>query len=436
MLGWLGFGAIAFAVVTYDAATQFPGVGAVLPVIGTLFVALAGSAVGGPTVLLSPRVMQWIGKRSYAIYLWHWPPLVLVPIALGRSMSVVENVMIVAGSCVGAVTAHRFVEMPVRFSQWLTARSTRNFGVGVALTAAAVTFPWILARNIDVSGSGNSAEQLGHAPIADHVGPAPVPANLSPPLAGAADDLPVASFDGCHVGQRDTEPALPCRFGDVTGDRTMVLFGDSHMAQWSTTFDVLGLDTGWQVVSLTKSACPSATIDVFNRNFDREYTECGQWRDATFDAIADIDPEIVVVANYPNRAGQRVDAERSEEWLSGLDATIRRLQTGDTKVVVIGPSPIPGQDIPDCVSGNLNDSRPCDLDRSTALSLLDIENEVRLTTEAGAVHLDVSDWFCGSSTCPAVLGQYLVYRDGSHIATPYSRWLAAEMRRAFEQAVW
>ncbi|HEY3613651.1 MAG TPA: acyltransferase, partial [Gaiellales bacterium] len=81
-LAWLaglaGLAAIALAVATDGPTTEFPGTAALLPVAGTALVLAAGvgAPAGGVARLLSVAPLGFIGKRSYAWYLWHWPCLV------------------------------------------------------------------------------------------------------------------------------------------------------------------------------------------------------------------------------------------------------------------------------------------------------------------------------------------------------------------------
>ena len=79
-----GLGLIVIACVVIDDSTPYPGMAALLPVVGTALVIIGGSATSaGPSRWLSASVPRWLGRISYSLYLWHWPILVLVPIAIG-----------------------------------------------------------------------------------------------------------------------------------------------------------------------------------------------------------------------------------------------------------------------------------------------------------------------------------------------------------------
>ena len=100
-------------------------------------------------------------------------------------------------------------------------------------------------------------------------------------------------------------------------------------------------------------------------------------------------------------------------------------------MLVLGPTPIPPDPVPDCVSAHLGDTRPCDIPR-TVVRQDRIAAERALARDVGAAYTDVTDWFCGETTCPVVLGPYLVYRDQSHVSTPYAEWLAPNLAQVVE----
>src|SRR5690606_13447963 len=65
-----GFTLIICSILLFDPLVSWPGWRASLPVFGTVMVLLADRQ-GSPST--SRKAAQWLGPRSYSIYLWHWP---------------------------------------------------------------------------------------------------------------------------------------------------------------------------------------------------------------------------------------------------------------------------------------------------------------------------------------------------------------------------
>lgn len=82
----------------------------VLVVVGTTLVIAFPSTLSRS--LLESRTLVWIGDRSYSIYLWHWPPVVVAHVLFPESFWAP-----VVASCVSLVPAyfsHRYLEAPFR----------------------------------------------------------------------------------------------------------------------------------------------------------------------------------------------------------------------------------------------------------------------------------------------------------------------------------
>ncbi|MCP2638082.1 acetyltransferase [Microbacterium sp. HD4P20] len=102
-----------------DSAATFPGALLVASVL-TAVAITAGVWPGswfGPAIDVAP--LRWIGDRSYGIYLWHWPLLVLAVAAFagtGTSAGVPVwiGLGVLAATAVASALSYRFVEMPVR----------------------------------------------------------------------------------------------------------------------------------------------------------------------------------------------------------------------------------------------------------------------------------------------------------------------------------
>ncbi|MFF8816643.1 acyltransferase family protein [Leucobacter sp. NPDC015123] len=104
--------------------------------------------------LLDVAPLRWVGERSYGIYLWHWPLLVIatsVATAAGLGTTPVAQFVSLALTLVLAALSYRFVEQPVRrvglrgaLLRWFSPRryTTRQRRVSIALASVlAVTFP-------------------------------------------------------------------------------------------------------------------------------------------------------------------------------------------------------------------------------------------------------------------------------------------------------
>ena len=105
LLGWAGLVAVVVSAIVYSDTTTFPGVAAALPVLATAAVVAAGPTLRtGPAALLGWGPLQWIGQRSYSIYLWHWPALVLVAAQLGPLSAWQRLAVVLASVGVAAVT--------------------------------------------------------------------------------------------------------------------------------------------------------------------------------------------------------------------------------------------------------------------------------------------------------------------------------------------
>src|SRR5215212_8015846 len=89
--------------------------GIVLLSVGT---AATVAALAHPASLLGVAVgwapLRWIGVRSYGIYLWHWPIIVLTAPSLDQKPTLTLQVLQVAATIIVAALSWHFVEEPIR----------------------------------------------------------------------------------------------------------------------------------------------------------------------------------------------------------------------------------------------------------------------------------------------------------------------------------
>ncbi|WP_158645610.1 acyltransferase family protein [Stackebrandtia albiflava] len=436
-ISWLGLAAVVTAAVRFDAATEFPGYLALLPTAGAALLIFGGCAKQGDVQgLLSTQPMQLIGKLSYGWYLWHWPLLIIGPAAFGIEPSITAGLGLAGAGLLLAAISYELVENPLRGAPSLRRRPFRGIGLGVAMSGM-VALASVLAVTVlpQATGTGNAAdpglelteggftqEQLTELLI-EAAETTTVPANLKPSLEDAKDDQPVTYPDGCHLGFDETTAESDCLYGDPNGENTMVLMGDSHAAQWFPALEAIAREAGWRLFNATKSACPVADVATYNSTFDRPYTECIDWRNATFEWITQTRPQLAVISTSD---GNSADGQGNLDqlWLDGISSTVDRLQEGDTRVAYLADTPSFAHDVPECIADNLSNVTPCV--QATTEGYREPNRRqmvIDMLSQTEVKVIDPGAWICGPETCPVIVGNLMVFKDKHHLSTPYVRML-------------
>ena len=136
--------------------------------------ALVVAAVAHPATRLGPilgcRPMRWIGQRSYGIYLWHFPIIVLTTPAGAHTDDPVRDILQVAAVFVIAALSWEFIEDPIRRGalkrlrgpQRVTRRGWALIGASGVVVAAALT-------GVAGAGVAPDTQQVGSLTVADTV---------------------------------------------------------------------------------------------------------------------------------------------------------------------------------------------------------------------------------------------------------------------------
>jgi len=433
-LGIGGLAAILLSGFMFTEATPFPGYAALAPVLGTAAVIAAGSAPGRnpASTLLSTAPFQFLGRISYSLYLWHWPILILAPLALGTDPSLRLNLILLAATVAVAQLSYACIEEPVR--NWRPLK--RDWaGLLMGLTASAACAAAVLAlvkavpetaEPVDLDAI-EAAEDVSaqEQRLRDGLAVTEVPADLVPPLAGIDDDVPAPVVDGCNLDFDQTGYPGDCAYGDPESGTVVVLFGDSHAGHWFPALDALAEREGWRLLNRTKSSCTPAQVHVFRPGQEGEYTECWDWRQQVFDEIADLEPDLVVLGSTDAGLLHEPD-DRLREWTDGWTATSERLAAHAAHTVALADTPwAADQSGPDCLALHPDTVPDCVSGEPYEILNPDLREAGRAAREAaGAATVDTEPWFCLDGACPLIVDGMSVYRDESHVSTPYAASLA------------
>jgi peptidoglycan/LPS O-acetylase OafA/YrhL len=435
LLGWLGFAAVLLSTVLYTTEMQFPGWVAAVPVLGT-----AAMLVGTGTLLgrlLSIRPVRYTGDISYSLYLWHWP-VIVVMLELSENEQLSKKEMLAAAvlSFALAALSKRFIEDPFRRNRFGRRRGTCTFGaVLVIVSVAAASVPWYTAASKLDRLAGNAMLDADHpgAMAFDPRRPLPAPAGvpLVPDPAVANEDGPYGSHQKaeCHVFLL-TLPEDACSWGEPSAQKTVVLLGDSHAAQYSTPLIDFAEGPGrgqWKVRTMTRNGCPFTSVPPSDGGWPIK--ECSEQNLAVAERVKALKPDLVVLSGM-SRESYASDLKWTwnsrEDMVRGYREMLRVLDDANIATAVIKDLPRPGARVSRCLERNSRTTSACATPRAEAFAG---ESDPLVEAAAGfprARIVDLTPWYCREDVCPAVIGNVVVYRN-NHITNTYSRTLTTPL---------
>lgn len=430
--------AIGIAAFSYDGATVFPGIAAAVPVLGCAVIIAAGSTRGPGSLhqLVNWAPVQWVGLASYSLYLWHWPLIVFYTELSGGKPKPLQSLALLAGSLILAWGSLKIVETPMRRLRFLAVSPRRSLVAGVAMVAVAASVALLpgLAQERMVQQESRVAAALAEKPpegfgaaSLSHGAPAFITDEhqVVPVPAEAANDLP--DIGSCVQNPQSTQ-IKECEFGSKDGTFTVALVGDSHAAHWFEALNDYALSKGWKVVTYLKNSCP---FNAAQRKADQDGSiNCQETFEQSMDALTkrnDIDA--VVTSSW---GGSTFVSDPAK----GLAAAWAELEDAGKPVYAIVDTPRPPKDsyARDCVEQNINNPQACSFPQKGAYEKGDA-TKAAAKLEPRVKVLDFSDQFCVNGTCPAVVGNVLIYRDKHHISDTYMSTLVPVFGQRLQRAI-
>lgn len=442
VVAWFGLILIGCAAFSFTSATEFPGLLAAIPVAGTAAVIWGGGAQSRwwmPGRWLGFHPFRFVGDSSYAIYLWHWPVLVLLPLAIG-TMSTWQRLSAIAAVVVLGWLTTRFFEAPTRRSRWMSSAPA----------------PWVLAivsalvfcglwgfSNVAVQARASAVAAEAQASVGSPCYGAAALIENCEPLSGdpstvdpvlAAADAQNPEYTRCDQ-PLDESALVVCAFGPKDASTRLALVGDSHATQWLGALARIADDRGWRVDTYLKSSCPLTRATRVLAGEPRERARhCVEWQEEVRTKLAATDVDAVLVSAYARgyQWADRPGGEISDQ--AGIDGFAQQwIELNETvaPVIVIADTPfLGGMSIPDCVATTTAPFLECSALRHNAV-VPDVMTAAAAATagSANVATLDMSDLFCDTSRCYPVIGGEIVFRDSSHLTWNFAASSAPELAR-------
>jgi peptidoglycan/LPS O-acetylase OafA/YrhL len=216
--------------------------------------------------VFSWRPLVEIGKRSYGLYLWHWPIFVFAKAydgSAGRVVGALAVTVVLSELC------YRFVEMPVRkgeFGRWWRSAGERRLvpamGVGTVVIALALFYASV--DPFDRAAGGDD--------VVFGAGTSPTPTTAQP------------------VGVAPMPEAVP-------SPRRVVIVGDSQAHSLAINLPD-GIDDTFTISNGALPGCSiyeTGSVHSERNGFSNTFSVCDDWFDDWADAAEDADAEIALV---------------------------------------------------------------------------------------------------------------------------------------------
>lgn len=401
-----GLVAIWFGVITYDRATPYPGIAALAPALGAVALLFGGarSPDGVMSRLLSLPLLQWLGKMSYAWYLWHWP-LVGVGGQLDPRIGVPGKLAWSAAALMLAWMTYHAIERPSREGRL---RIPRHWLPLASLGASALVALLAYGAMRIAEGQVSSPDQRS--------------------FVGAREDR---MKHDCWATTVD-EPKRPCEFGDLTSNTRIALLGDSHAEHWLGGLDRVGRVNRWKIVAMVKGGCPVADMPTYKHpRLKRYYTECTRYLESSLQRVIAERPSAIILSSWDHYVpADGADADwqvTPEMWRNGLRRTYERLAATGIPLVVIRGTPRTWFDVPACLSrraARLPFATDCTYDRARSFSPVALRAQDAAARGLPIHFVDMNDAICSTARCGVMRNGVVVFTDDNHLTASFTKSVA------------
>ena len=382
-------------------------------VMGTSLLIIAGEQPTNPvSALLSSRGLEWVGDRSYSIYLWHWPLIVFASMIWPTSPW--SAPLAAVTSLIPALLSYTFVENPLRKRYHLPVWRALWPALGfMAITTASS----IILRQIADNYWLPMMQQLKH--------------ELRGPSAYRKP--------GCDMGKENDEFRV-CKWHQGAPGEPVYLIGDSNAAHFESGMILAAKQSNQPLALATARGCQPIRSDAEERcrNFYAHFTD---WLSRSADGHVILAMSDSAWLLTDNEAVTPREQRRLNMLENELIETVRLLESFGHKVSVF-------QTLPHFL-GNykwspdscplfkiLNQSckveMPLSYARNRQAAVYNVIEEVGKKT--GAMIVDLADSVCPGGMCRSADGGKFNYRDAKHITNDQSARLAPQLLEILKAA--
>lgn len=422
ILGAIGLAVICFSAVYFDDTYFFPGVWATIPVLGSLLLLASGENAAIKKIFGS-EIPVWIGRRSYAMYLVHWPIISFTLYLLQREMSVTEQLICFVATIMLSALLYTHVENRLRMPISYSGPTLNKIRLGSAMTMAC-----IMASAAAVSFSGGVPSRIP-----------PAPPQIAEQLAEPGE-FHKTNYGGVgtpYIGLLTSQPA-----GSQKQGPSVVLMGDSHMRHYFTGLKPLLNSGGYKAFAATTSclSTPGLVRNTPGHDWDEQ---CSTVLESASTLALENDIDLLILAFFWHfqmsvgivvQTGEPVtfvNLSQSLKSLAEIVAPANLLLIGDVPGAGVG-DPTACYTRPNIFGFECTSGRGMILEESVAFRT---NKELK---KIAANHdqiwfLNPTDVLCSGGWCSAQNSEGVIYSDDAHLSKLGSAVMAEPLFKEIER---
>jgi peptidoglycan/LPS O-acetylase OafA/YrhL len=418
MLGVIGFFCMTYALLFITEDDAFPGIYALLPVIGALLLIASGLYTNWWGVrFLSSAIPRFFGHISYSLYLWHWPLIVFfIFYKGGGELTRYEQGCIFIASVVLATLTMYLIENPLRYMKM---SALRRVSIGIVAAGLVALSGHII----------NAQEGFPHRLSANVRGLSSLKVMWDWPCSQTRAIEGLAGNEWCVLGA-DWDKA----------SRKGVLWGDSHAEHFAPEIHEVAKQQNLSL--LLWRACPayvSYDIKLFRPKMPEYYLKCANSRKRLEEWIAEKkliqtmvlagawrdQPEAIYKSDSDIRSrayGLKLMKDGFVDLFKVLPATIDH-------IVLLGDVPRFSNDPIPCARRRIDASliqQSCDLDILNSAEVIrrhadtDAVLKAAALTDKRVIFIPSAARMCTDKNCLTYVKNEFLYRDSHHLRRNFS----------------
>ena len=397
----VGLSSIFFACFYFDKYTSFPGISALIPVLGSAAIIHSGMSGEGTIIkFIKFKPFIFVGLISYSLYLWHWPIIVfakyLNPIETFSANIVIFLLLL---SVFISTISYYVIEQPFRTKNVFS----RKFIFSSSIFAM-ILFSLFTIQGIKMEGFKNRFTSK------------------------------ILAFDKARIPEvtsyRDCDDIINaenwCIIGDKFSDDSVLLFGDSHLLSWAPVLDKVLLKRKQKGIFAMQSNCPP----IIDLEYWMARIGCAEKNQSVKKFISsNTKASQVIISGYWPAYFQHADElpikvkgiKKNNEPHSiphyGVANTIKWIMNMNKQVILIGPVPVYDKSVPMLLALNeLNKKDYLKSNYDDQLIKSGSFNEIvdNYNDKKGFLYINPLKWLCDPN-CITAVKEISIYHDSNHL---------------------